>query len=101
MGCHVQHGHVMVAMSSSELLLRADKETSTSILKRLAADVESLRSDNHVLPMLEEFAFQDIVFGIFPRIAVSLDRSVCSWPKNSVEDVVDMLMQALEVRMNV
>jgi hypothetical protein len=51
--------------------------------------------------MLEEFAFQDIVFGIFPRIAVSLDRSVCSWPKNSVEDVVDMLMQALEVRMNV
>ena len=46
---------MMVAMSSSELLLRADKETSTSILKRLAADVESLQSDNHVLPMLEEF----------------------------------------------
>ena len=44
------------------------------ILKRLAADVESLQSDNHVLPMLEEFAFQDIAFGIFPRIAVSLDK---------------------------
>ena len=70
------------------------------ILKRLATGVESLRSDNHVLPMLDEFAFQDIVFGIFPRVAVSLDRAICSWPKNSVEDVVYMFMQALEVSTN-
>jgi hypothetical protein len=54
-------------------------------------------SDNHVLPMIQEFRYQDIVFGIFPKIAVSMDRSVSSWPKNSVEDVLDMFMQALEV----
>ena len=70
------------------------------ILKRLATGAESLRSDNHVLPMLEEFGFQDIVFGIFPRVAVSLDRAICSWPKNSVEDVVYMFMEALEVSMD-
>jgi len=66
------------------------------ILRMIAAGVDSLRGDNHVLPMIRGFQYHDIVFGVFPRIAVSLDRSVSSWPKNSVEDVLDMFMQALE-----
>jgi hypothetical protein len=67
------------------------------ILRMVAAGVDSFMSDNHVLPMIQEFRYQDIVFGIFPKIAASMDRSVSSWPKNSVEDVLDMFMQALEV----
>jgi len=46
--------------------------------------------------MLQELVCEDIVFGVFPKIAVSMDRSICSWPKNSVDDVVDMIKQALE-----
>jgi hypothetical protein len=48
--------------------------------------------------MFQELVHEDIVFGVFPRIAVSMDRSICSWPKNSVDDILDMIKQALEVR---
>jgi hypothetical protein len=48
--------------------------------------------------MLQEVVYQDMIFGVFPKIAVSMDRSICSWPKNSVEDILDMICQALEVR---
>jgi hypothetical protein len=48
--------------------------------------------------MLQELVYQDITFGIFPRVTVCMERSICSWPKNSVEDILDMIMQGLEVR---
>jgi hypothetical protein len=65
------------------------------ILKRIACGQEVLLQDNHVLPLLYELVYQDITFGIFPRVSVCMERSICSWPKNSVGDVLDMIMRAL------
>ena len=47
--------------------------------------------------MLGEFQFEDIIFGLFPKAGDTMGRAYCSWPRNSVGDVIDMLMQALEV----
>jgi hypothetical protein len=67
------------------------------ILRRLATGPQSMLVKNHIIPLLQELSYQDMIFGVFPRMAVSMDRSVCSWPKNSVEDILDMICQALEV----
>jgi len=68
------------------------------ILKKIATAPEVLRHDSHVLPMLQELVYQDLVFAIFPKVSVGMDESICCWPKNSVGDILDMIMQALEVR---
>jgi len=47
--------------------------------------------------MLAEFEFEDIIFGIFPKASGTMGEAYDSWPNNSVGDVIDMLMQALEV----
>jgi hypothetical protein len=68
------------------------------VLRRLATGPQSMLVQHHILPMLQELTYGDMIFGVFPRIAVSMDRSICSWPKNSVEDILDMITQALDVR---
>ena len=47
--------------------------------------------------MFSEFQFEDIVFGFFPRVAGTLRDAYRYWAKNSVGDIVDMIMQMLEV----
>jgi hypothetical protein len=47
--------------------------------------------------MFEEFQFEDIIFGVFPKAASDLLLAYGFWPKNSVGDIVEMLMQMLEV----
>jgi hypothetical protein len=54
-------------------------------------------SSNHTLPMFKEFQFEDIVFGIFPMVGGEMSDAFGYWPKNSVGDIIDMLMQMLEV----
>ena len=67
------------------------------ILRKLATGVLSLYSDNHALPMLAELQFEDIIFGVFPKAGGSVLESHGYWPRNSVGDIVDMLLQMLEV----
>ncbi|KAF8808320.1 hypothetical protein BYT27DRAFT_7232676 [Phlegmacium glaucopus] len=55
------------------------------ILRRIATGKDSLWSNNHALPMLAGFEWEDITFGIFSL----------KW--NSVGDIIEMLMQMLEV----
>jgi hypothetical protein len=74
-----------------------DGHDQLRILQRLATGPESLSTKNHIIPLLQELIYLDITFAVFPKIAVSMDRSICSWPKNSVEDILDMILQALEV----
>lgn len=66
------------------------------IVKKICTGEEGLLSSNHALPLLEVFEYHDLTFGVFPLVAVSLTRSINSWPKNTVEDIMDMLMQAIE-----
>ena len=47
--------------------------------------------------MFMEFQFEDIVFGIFPKVGAEMSYLFGYWPKNSVGDIIDILMQMLEV----
>ena len=47
--------------------------------------------------MFAEFQFEDIIFGIFPKVGGEITWAYGHWAKNSVGDVIEMLMQMLEV----
>ena len=49
--------------------------------------------------MFMEFQFEDIVFGIFPKVGAEMLEAFGCWPKNSVGDIIDMFMQMLEVNL--
>ena len=70
------------------------------ILRTIATGENSLFSNNHALPMFAEFQFEDITFGIFPKVGADggqLTELYDEWTKNSVGDIIEMLMQMLEV----
>jgi hypothetical protein len=67
------------------------------ILRTIATGVNSLFSNNHILPMFAEFQFEDIIFGIFPKVGGDMSLAYDYWAKNSVGDIVEILMQMLEV----
>ncbi|KAF8159413.1 kinase-like domain-containing protein [Crassisporium funariophilum] len=66
------------------------------VLRKIAKGKDGLFSNNHTLPMLAEFQFEDLTFGIFPKVGSSLELAYGCWAKNSVGDVVEMIMQMLE-----
>ena len=47
--------------------------------------------------MFAEFLFEDIIFGIFPKVGWEVKSAFGFWAKNSVGDIIEMLMQMLEV----
>ena len=47
--------------------------------------------------MFMEFQFEDIVFGIFPKVGADVMYVFGFWPNNSVGDIIEMLLQMLEV----
>ena len=47
--------------------------------------------------MFAEFQFEDIIFGIFPKVGEEMTCMYGYWAKNSVGDIIEMLMQMLEV----
>ena len=67
------------------------------LLRTIATGENSLLSNNHALPMFAEFQFEDIIFGIFPKVGGEMLDAYGSWTKNSVGDIIEMLMQMLEV----
>jgi hypothetical protein len=67
------------------------------ILRTIATGEKSLFSNNHALPMFQEFQFEDIIFGIFPKVGGEMKYAYRYWAKNSVGDIIEMLMQMLEV----
>lgn len=68
-----------------------------SIVRRIAAGPLALLSNNHCLPLIKEFTLHDIVFGIFPRTGDCFDHAWSAWAKNSVGDILDMILQIMEV----
>jgi hypothetical protein len=79
------------------LVVKDDGHGHLNILRKIATGSSSLLSNNHTLPLLAEFRLDDIVFGIFPRVGARMEEAFGYWPSNSVGDVMDMLLQALEV----
>ena len=47
--------------------------------------------------MFDTISFEDVTFGLFPLTGGTMDDAFGSWPENSVGDVIDMILQALEV----
>ena len=67
------------------------------ILRKLARGTKSLLMDNHIVPLWTEVQFEDIIFTVCPYAGYSLRFAYGRWPQNSVGDVLDMILQALEV----
>ena len=67
------------------------------ILRKIARGTKSLLTDNHAVPLWAEVDYEDITFIVSPYVAHSMIDCYGLWAQNSVGDVVDMILQALEV----
>jgi hypothetical protein len=79
------------------IVIGSEGHDHLKILKRLAGGENSLLSNNHTLPMFAELQFEDIILGVFPKVGAGLFEAYSSWTKNSVGDIINMVMQMLEV----
>ncbi|KAF8884760.1 kinase-like domain-containing protein [Gymnopilus junonius] len=70
--------------------------TVLRLLRRLSQPPESLFANNHILPLIDEIIFDDIVIGVFPRLLLDLDYALLPFNGNSVEDSLHMILEALE-----
>lgn len=69
-------------------------------IRKLATGGESVKTNNHVLPLLQEILVEDVVLGVFPMVSVCMRMAMWNDTsyRTSVADVLDMFVQALEVR---
>jgi hypothetical protein len=79
------------------IVMKKEGHEHLSVLRKVATGPTSLLTSNHSLPMFTEFCFEDVIFGIFPKVGWTVAEAYDFWAKNSVGDIIDMLMQALEV----
>ncbi|KAI0757680.1 kinase-like domain-containing protein [Daedaleopsis nitida] len=77
------------------LVVKDHGQQHLNIVRYLARGQTSLYSDNHALPLLQEIQIEDITFGVFPFVGGGVQLSYDSWAKNSVGDLVDMILQML------
>lgn len=67
------------------------------LMRLLSASSDTLLSNNHILPMVSEIVYHDIVFGVFPRLGEGLITALIPEAGRSIEDSIYMVTQALEV----
>lgn len=77
--------------------IRDEDQEQLNILRKLATSPNALRSSNHTLPMIDEVQIGHLVFGVFPFVGATMTDAWDHWPENSVGDILDMFIQALEV----
>ncbi|TRM60615.1 hypothetical protein BD626DRAFT_460993 [Schizophyllum amplum] len=73
-----------------------DGRDQLRIWRDLATAPHALLSSNHTLPLVREINVGHMTLGVFPRVSQSLDWVYSETPQNSVGDVLDMVLQALE-----
>ncbi|TRM60614.1 hypothetical protein BD626DRAFT_549594 [Schizophyllum amplum] len=78
------------------MALGQDGQDQLDIWRDLATAPRALLSDNHTLPLMREFNIGHIRLGVFPRVSESLSWVYLEGSQNSVGDVLDMILQALE-----
>ncbi|KAK7450546.1 hypothetical protein VKT23_012855 [Stygiomarasmius scandens] len=78
------------------IVVNGEGQDHLRILRRLATGSVSLISGNHTLPLLREVELEHAVFGVFPMVGSSMAESAAPWPRNSVQDILELIMQALE-----
>ena len=91
--------HEMDLMLSSALLSLERKGTDhLKILRTIATGENSLFSNNHTLPMFCRVSVRRYHFWhFFPKVGGDVLCAYDYWAKNSVGDIIEMLMQMLEV----
>ncbi|EPT04427.1 hypothetical protein FOMPIDRAFT_1028156 [Fomitopsis schrenkii] len=65
-------------------------------MRKLAHGSRSLLTDNHVVPLWKEVQFDDLVFTVVPYVGHSMRECYGEWAKDSVGDIINMILQALE-----
>jgi serine/threonine protein kinase len=78
------------------LIVSGEGQNHLDVVRKLATVPLSLQSSNHVLPLLDCIQFQDITFGVFPMAESTMIYSYGYTFRNSVGDVINMILQALE-----
>lgn len=73
-----------------------DGREQLNIWRDLATAPHALLSSNHTLPLWREIDIGNITLGVFPRVAECMDIAYSRGSQNSVGDILDMIMQALE-----
>jgi hypothetical protein len=87
----------------SKLITRAGKITYMSQILMICSLNKQLNPLQTVcLPIIQKkphpsYVFEDIVVGIFPKVSAQVLDMVGHWAKNSVGDMLEMVMQMLEV----
>ncbi|KAL1673085.1 kinase-like domain-containing protein [Schizophyllum commune] len=76
--------------------IRDEGREQLRIWRKLATAPHALISENHALPFLQEIDLEHVTFAVFPYVAQPMDRIYGGWAKNSVGDILDAVMQALE-----
>ncbi|KAH9480112.1 hypothetical protein JR316_0006709 [Psilocybe cubensis] len=76
--------------------ISGEGQTHLRILKRLVSPPDHMLSSNHILPILHEFSFEDIVIIAVPKLIFDLREVLHYTHSNSVEDALYMVLQALE-----
>ena len=79
------------------LAIRDEGHECLSIIRMVSSGPLALLSNNHCLPLIKEFVFEDIIFGVSPKTGGLFYEAWDSWTQNSVGDILDMLLQILEV----
>ena len=79
------------------IVLADEGKDHLSIVRRLGTAPTSYYSNNHSLPLVREVVFEDLIFGLFPLCGRSCDALYGSWAKNSVGDILNIILQSLEV----
>lgn len=72
-------------------------KTHLDILRIVGRGVPNTRTDNHAIPLWQEVHIGDTAFAVFPFVGACLDECASPDTKNSVGDIMDMLLQCLEV----
>ncbi|KAH9900805.1 hypothetical protein C8Q73DRAFT_675845 [Cubamyces lactineus] len=92
-GATMADGHSAVARI---IAIGDGGQNHLNALRKLACGADSLLVDNHTIPLWREVHFEDMVFGVFPFIGETLENCYAPWIKNSVGDIIDMILQALQ-----
>ncbi len=78
-------------------------QNNLHILRLLSStSPDNLLSNNHILPIVKEIIYEDIHFAVFPKVGPRIQVAMMPLvQKNTIEDIVHILMQALEVRLHI
>ncbi|KAL1673095.1 hypothetical protein EV122DRAFT_294430 [Schizophyllum commune] len=97
----MESSHVVRTSEGQDAVLRVvavhdEGREQLRIWRKLATAPHALMCENHTLPLLQDINLEHVTFAAFPYVAQPMERIYGGWAKNSVGDILDAVMQALE-----